>query len=60
MADKIKNKWSQETLETVGKLCLFYDDFMSMVLDENIEATEFILKTIFGRSDMKVPEVKGQ
>lgn len=60
MADKVKNKWSQETLEAVDKLCLFDDDFMSMVLDENIEATEFILNTIFGRSDMKVLEVKGQ
>jgi hypothetical protein len=33
-------------------------NFMSLVFDGNIEATEFLLNTIFGRTDLKVIEVK--
>jgi hypothetical protein len=62
--DKLENvtvrQWSEETLQAVDKLCLFDDDFMSLVFDGNIEATEFLLNTIFGRTDLKVIEVKGQ
>lgn len=60
MSEEIKKQWSEETLEAVDKLCLFDDDFMSLVFDRNIEATEYLLNTIFERSDMKVIEVVGQ
>lgn len=58
MSEEIKKQWSEETLEAVDKLCLFDDDFMSLVFDRNIEATEYLLNTIFERSDMKVIEVQ--
>jgi len=60
LSEEIKKQWSEETLEAVDKLCLFDDDFMSLVFDRNIEATEYLLNTIFERSDMKVIEVVGQ
>lgn len=60
MADEIKKQWSDETKKAVDRLCLFDDSFMSLVFDENVEATEFLLNTIFERTDMKVLEVKGQ
>ena len=53
MSEEIKKQWSEETLEAVDKLCLFDDDFMSLVFDRNIEATEYLLNTIFERSDRK-------
>jgi hypothetical protein len=58
--DTIKKQWSDETLRTVDRLCLFDDDFMSLVFDRNIEAAEFLLNTIFDRDDLKVIEVVGQ
>ena len=60
LSEYIERKWSEKTLEAVEKLCLFDDDFMSLVFDENTEATEFLLNTIFERDDMCVLEVKGQ
>lgn len=60
MPEIIKGHWSEETLNAVDKLCLFDDDFMSLVFDKNTEATEFLLNTIFEREDMHVLEVKGQ
>jgi hypothetical protein len=60
LVEDIKKHWSDETLKTVDRLCLFDDDFMSLVFDRNIEATEFLLNTIFERDDLKVIEVIGQ
>lgn len=60
LIDEIKKQWPKETLEAVDKLCLFDDDFMSLVFDRNIETTEYLLNTIFERDDMKVLEVVGQ
>jgi hypothetical protein len=60
LVEDIKKHWSDETLKTVDRLCLFDDDFMSLVFDRNIEATEFLLNTIFDRDDLKVIEVIGQ
>ena len=33
----------QETLEAIGKLCLFDDNLMTLVFDRNIEVTELLL-----------------
>jgi hypothetical protein len=60
LVEDTKKQWSDETLKTVDRLCLFDDDFMSLVFDRNIEATEFLLNTIFERDDLKVIEVIGQ
>lgn len=60
MADEMKKQWSEETIEAVDKLCLFDDDLMSLAFDNNIEATEYLLNTIFDRKDMKVLRVTGQ
>ena len=60
LSEYIERKWSEKTLEAVEKRCLFDDDFMSLVFDENTESTEFLLNTIFERDDMRVLEVKGQ
>lgn len=51
---------AQELNETVDGLSLFDDDFMSIVFDGNIEATEFLLNIILERDDLEVVEVIGQ
>ena len=53
-------KYSQETIDTVEGFCLFDDNFMSLVFERNIEATELLLNIILERDDMKVTEVVGQ
>ena len=50
-------KYSQETIDTVEGFCLFDDNFMSLVFERNIEATELLLNIILERDDMKVTEV---
>lgn len=50
----------QELNKTIDGLSLFDDDFMSIVFDQNIEATEFLLNIILERDDMEVIEVIGQ
>ena len=50
----------QEVNKTVDGFTLFDDDFMSVVFDRNIEATEFLLNIILERDDMEVVEVIGQ
>ena len=47
-------------LEKISKFRLFDDDFMSKVFEDDIEATEFLLKIILQRDDLKVIESKGQ
>lgn len=49
-----------EINKTIDGFSLFDDDFMSVVFDRNIEATEFLLNTILERDDMNVIEVIGQ
>lgn len=50
----------QELNKTVDDFSLFDDNFMSIVFDRNIEATEFLLNIILERDDMEVMEVIGQ
>ena len=63
MTEQINNsRIGQEKIsvnELVDKLTLFDDDLMSRVFDNNIEATELILRIILGR-DIKVISVDGQ
>ena len=53
-------KYGQDTIKTVEGFCLFDDNFMSMVFERNIPVTEFLIKVILQRDDMKVIEVVGQ
>ena len=39
---------------------LFDDAFMSKVFEDDVEATEFLLRTILQRDDLDVTESKGQ
>lgn len=50
----------RELSKTIDGFSLFDDDFMSIVFDRNIEATEFLLNIILERDDMEVVEVVGQ
>ncbi|MBP3773295.1 MAG: PD-(D/E)XK nuclease family transposase [Treponema sp.] len=50
----------QLLLSKIAQFRLFDDDFMSKVFEDDIEATEFLLKVILQRDDLKVTESKGQ
>ena len=47
-------------LSKIAQFRLFDDDFMSKVFEDDIEATEFLLKIILQRDDLEVTESKGQ
>ena len=47
-------------LSKIAKFRLFDDDFMSKVFEDDIGATEFLLRTILQRDDLVVTESKGQ
>jgi hypothetical protein len=51
---------SKEEQSAFENLRLMDDDFLSLVFDRNIEATEFLLHVILQREDLKVMEVVGQ
>lgn len=59
-AENKSEERKQELNKTIDDFSLFDDDFMSVVFDRNIEATEFLLNTILERDDMNVIEVIGQ
>ena len=50
----------QEIEDRIDQLCLFDDDFMSLVFDNNYEATEYLLNTILSRDDLKVVKIQVQ
>lgn len=65
MLEKDKSKseelqYSSDVEQIVDNLTLFDDDLMSMVFDENIPATELLLKIILKRDDIEVVSVVGQ
>lgn len=47
----------EEDLRMIAGFRLLDDDFMTMVFDKNIEATELLLKVILGRNDIRVIEM---
>ena len=47
-------------LAKIAQFRLFDDDFMSKVFEDDVEATEFLLKIILQRDDLEVIESKGQ
>jgi hypothetical protein len=56
----IQPELSEENLKLLAGFRLMDDDFMTIVFDRNIEATEFILNIILERTDLKVLEVVAQ
>lgn len=50
----------EQDLERIKALRLFDDDFLALVFEDNIEATELLLNIIFDRDDMKVSKVVKQ
>jgi hypothetical protein len=58
--EEVTLKYKEEDLRLLAGFRLLDDSFMTVVFDRNIEATEFLLNTILGRSDMKVLEVVAQ
>ena len=50
----------QHLREKIAKFRLFDDAFMSKVFEDDIEATEYLLRTILQRDDLEVTESKGQ
>ena len=60
MLPKDDKKRKEILLEKIEKFRLFDDDFMSKVFEDDIEATEFLLKVILQRDDLTVTESKGQ
>ncbi len=59
MAENGISRNSARISRLVDEMTLFDDDLMSRVFDENIEATEYVLRIILGRK-IKVVRVKGQ
>lgn len=60
MGDIVKLKYEEEDLRLPAGFTLMDDDFMTIIFDRNIEATELILNIILGRNDMEVIEVVAQ
>lgn len=50
----------EENLKMLENFRLLDDDFMTIVFDRNIQATELLIKIILERTDLKVLEVTAQ
>ncbi len=60
MDDIVKLKYREEDLKLLAEFTLLDDDFMTIVFDRNVEATELVLNVILDRNDMQVIEVVAQ
>ncbi len=60
MTEDRASRYRREDEIRIKNFRLIDDDFMKMVFDDNIEATELVLNVIFDRYDMKVLHVKSQ
>lgn len=60
MEENIDEECRKLLLSKIARFRLFDDDFMSKVFEDDIEATEFLLRTILQRDDLVVTESKGQ
>ncbi len=57
MSEQIVLKYREEDLRILEGFRLLDDDFMTMVFEENIEATELLLNIILEREDLRVTRV---
>lgn len=60
LGNTVELKYREEDLKLLAGFTLLDDDFMTIVFDRNIEATELVLNIILGRNDLKVIEVIAQ
>ena len=60
MADDTNTERKKQLLSKIAQFRLFDDDFMSKVFEDDIEATELLLRIILQRDDLEVTESKGQ
>lgn len=60
MSEDKDSKRKKLLLSKIAQFRLFDDDFMSKVFEDDIEATEFLLRIILQRDDLEVTESKGQ
>ena len=60
MKENIDEERRKLLLSKIARFRLFDDDFMSKVFEDDIEATEFLLRTILQWDDLEVTESKGQ
>lgn len=60
MGNTVELKYREEDLKLLSGFTLLDDDFMTIVFDRNIEATELVLNIILGKNDLKVIEVIAQ
>ena len=60
MDENIDEEHRKLLISKIARFRLFDDDFMSKVFEDDIEATEFLLRTILQRDDLEVTESKGQ
>lgn len=60
MSEDKDSKRKKLLLAKIAQFRLFDDDFMSKVFEDDIEATEFLLRIILQRDDLEVTESKGQ
>ena len=60
MDDEQTDRRRKLLLSKIEQFRLFDDDFMSKVFEDDVEATEFLLRIILQREDLVVIESKGQ
>ena len=60
MTEKEKKRRQRRFRAKIKKFCLFDDDFMSKVFENDIDLTQFLLNIIMQRKDLTVTESKGQ
>lgn len=60
MSNAVELKYKEEDLRLLSGFTLLDDDFMTIVFDRNIEATELVLNIVLGRNNLKVIEVVAQ
>ncbi len=58
--ENIPEERRQKLIAKIQEFCLFDDDFMSKVFEDDKEATELLLSIILKRTDLTVTESKGQ
>ena len=57
---KTEEQIRQENIEKLQSFCLFDDTYMTRFFDENIPCTEFVLRILMNKPDLRVKKTKSQ
>ena len=57
---KTEEQIRQENIENLQSFCLFDDTYMTRFFDENIPCTEFVLRILMNKPDLRVEKTKSQ